>query len=123
MIIPGQYRIADGTIEINAGRKTASILVTNVGDRPIQIGSHFHFYEVNRALQFDRASSFGMRLNIAAGTAVRFEPGEQKPVELVSLGGTQEVYGLNALTNGKAVDFSSSPLIQERLEAWKGDIN
>ena len=100
-MIPGEYFLADGFIEANVNRKTAKVAVTNTGDRPVQIGSHFHFYEVNTALTFDRALALGMRLNIAAGTAVRFEPGEEKEVQLVAFGGTQEVYGFNSLINGK----------------------
>jgi len=118
-MIPGEYRIAEGDIEINSGRNTISLIVINQGDRPIQIGSHFHFYEVNRSLAFDRILAFGMRLNIPAGTAIRFEPGEEKPIELVTLGGTREVYGLNHLTSGKAIRFADDPEIQERLTCWK----
>ncbi|MCR8657604.1 urease subunit beta [Paenibacillus endoradicis] len=118
-MIPGEYRIAEGYIEINSGRSTTSLIVINQGDRPIQIGSHFHFYEVNRSLAFDRVLAFGMRLNIPAGTAVRFEPGEEKPVELVALGGTREVYGLNHLTSGKAISFDDDPELKERLMHWK----
>lgn len=94
------YLLADGNIEINAGRPTATLNVTNTGDRAIQVGSHFHFFEVNRALRFERAVAFGMRLDIPAGTAVRFEPGDQKDVNLVRIGGTRRVLGLNGLTNG-----------------------
>ncbi len=97
---PGEYLLADEPIIANAGRLTASIVVANTGDRPVQIGSHFHFSEVNAALRFDRERAFGMRLNVPAGTAVRFEPGEEKEIELVALGGTGEVFGLNGLTNG-----------------------
>ena len=99
-MIPGEYLLADGDIEINAGRRTASIAVINRGDRPVQVGSHCHFFEVNRALAFDRDRAYGMRLNIAAGTAVRFEPGDTKSVELVALGGAREVVGINGLVNG-----------------------
>src|SRR4051794_4177544 len=95
-----QYIIDEGQIELNAGRPTAVLTVANTGDRAIQVGSHFHFFEVNRALLFERSDAFGMRLNIPAGTAVRFEPGERKDVELVAIGGTRRVFGLNALTNG-----------------------
>ncbi|WP_407308957.1 urease subunit alpha [Desulfosporosinus sp. SB140] len=97
---PGEYILATGEIKGNTGRKTELMIVANTGDRPIQVGSHFHFFEVNKALEFDRAKSFGMRLNIPAGTAVRFEPGEEKEVPLVELGGKKTVYGLNNLTNG-----------------------
>src|SRR5690242_4822338 len=100
-MIPGEYWLRDEPVEANAGRATARIVVTNRGDRPIQVGSHFHFFEVNRALEFPRQTAYGMRLNIAAGTAVRFEPGDSKEVELVALGGTRTVYGLNGLVNGK----------------------
>jgi urease subunit beta len=99
-MIPGEYLLRDDEIEINVGRATASIEVTNRGDRPVQVGSHCHFFEVNRALDFDRAQAYGMRLNIAAGTAVRFEPGDTKRVELVALGGAREVIGINGLVNG-----------------------
>lgn len=99
-MIPGEYFIAKGDIECNVGRRTAKIKVTNTGDRPVQIGSHFHFFEVNRAMSFDRAKAFGMRLNIAAGTAVRFEPGEEKEVELVVYGGLRRAFGNNNLVDG-----------------------
>ena len=97
------YLVAEGDITINAGRPTATLAVANGGDRAIQVGSHFHFFEVNRALRFDRAAAFGMRLDIPAGTAVRFEPGETKDVALVALGGTRRVVGLNGLTGGSTV--------------------
>ena len=87
---PGEYLLGDGEITANAGRKTATVRVSNTGDRPVQVGSHFHFFEVNRALRFDRAAAFNMRLDIPAGTAVRFEPGEEKPVTLVEIGTTYE---------------------------------
>ncbi len=103
-MIPGQYFLDSHDIEINAGRKTVRLAVANRGDRPIQVGSHCHFFEANRWLAFDRAQSYGMRLNIAAGTAVRFEPGDEKEVELVALGGHREVHGLNALVNGRLDD-------------------
>jgi len=99
-VIPGEYFLADGDVVANAGRETVELTVTNAGDRPIQVGSHFHFFEVNRALQFDRAQAFGMRLNVPAGTAVRFEPGDDKRVTLVALAGSRQVFGLNALTQG-----------------------
>jgi urease beta subunit len=97
---PGEYLLASGEIEINADRKTARIVVANTGDRPIQVGSHFHFYEVNRALHFDREAAYGMRLDIAAGTAMRFEPGEEKEAPLVALAGARIVHGHNGLVNG-----------------------
>jgi len=99
-VTPGEIIPAEGDIEINAGRPKASVKVINRGDRPIQVGSHYHFFEVNKALDFDREKSFGMHLDIPAGTAVRFEPGETKQVELVQFGGTGEIYGLNGLANG-----------------------
>ncbi|MGY5330174.1 urease subunit beta [Pseudomonas protegens] len=92
-MIPGQYQIQPGEIELNAGRRTLRLNVSNSGDRPIQVGSHYHFFETNDALTFDRAASHGMRLNIAAGTAVRFEPGQTREVELVELAGKRRVFG------------------------------
>ena len=92
-MIPGQYQIADGDIELNAGRRTLTLSVANSGDRPIQVGSHYHFFETNDALLFDRAITRGMRLNIPAGTAVRFEPGQSREVELVDLAGARRVFG------------------------------
>ena len=100
-MIPGEMLIESGEIELNAGRETVTLMVANTGDRPIQVGSHFHFFEVNKALSFDRDRAKGMRLDIPAGTAVRFEPGDEKDVTLVTLAGSREVYGLNALVNGK----------------------
>ena len=99
-MIPGEYFLRSEPIELNANRPTRRLEVSNTGDRPVQVGSHFHFYEVNRALIFDRAAAYGMRLNIAAGTAVRFEPGDTREVELVAIGGTRRVYGLNRLVDG-----------------------
>jgi urease beta subunit len=100
-MIPGEYVLGKGDLVANEGRKTAVVTVANTGDRPIQVGSHFHFFEVNGALKFDRKAAKGMRLNVPAGTAVRFEPGDTKDVVLVALAGTREVYGLNGLTQGK----------------------
>ncbi len=99
---PGEYLLNDaaGEIEANVGRKTATVLVRHTGDRPIQVGSHFHFFEVNRALDFDRQAAYGMRLNIPAGTAVRFEPGDEKEVSLVAFGGARMIYGHRGLVNG-----------------------
>lgn len=99
-MIPGELLIDEGEIELNAGREAVTISVANTGDRPIQIGSHFHFFEVNEALRFDRNATKGMRLDIPAGTAVRFEPGDEREVTLVALAGSREVYGFNALTEG-----------------------
>jgi urease beta subunit len=99
---PGEYLLDEvaGPIEANAGRRTARVLVKNTGDRPIQVGSHYHFFETNAALAFDRAAAYGMRLNIAAGTGVRFEPGEEKEVELAEFGGRRVVHGFNGLVGG-----------------------
>ena len=99
-MIPGEYILKEGNIECNVGRKTVTVTVVNKGDRPVQIGSHFHFYEVNKQMEFDREKALGMRLNIAAATAVRFEPGEEKVVELVELGGDKKIFGFNNLVNG-----------------------
>jgi urease beta subunit len=99
-MIPGEYVLATDPIEINAGRPTRRLEVANTGDRPVQVGSHFHFLEVNRCLLFDRTAAYGMRLNIASGTAVRFEPGDTREVELVAIGGSREVIGLNGLVDG-----------------------
>ena len=98
-MIPGEYILKEGNIECNVGRKTATVTVVNKGDRPVQIGSHFHFYEVNKEMEFDRSKALGMRLNIAAATAVRFEPGEEKVVELVEFGGDKKIFGFNNLVN------------------------
>ena len=100
-MIPGEIITHDGEIELNAGCSTVRLLVANTGDRPIQVGSHFHFFEVNAALNFDREQAKGMRLDIPAGTAVRFEPGDEKEVTLVPLTGTRQVYGFNARINGQ----------------------
>jgi urease subunit beta len=99
-LIPGEIVTQQGFIDINAGRRTCSMDVTNRGDRPIQIGSHFHFFEVNQALAFERAPTRGMRLNIAAGTAVRFEPGQTRTVELVEVAGDRKIYGFSGAVMG-----------------------
>jgi urease subunit beta len=101
IMIPGEIIARDGEIELNIDRSTLRLTVANTGDRPIQIGSHYHFYEVNAALAFDRAATRGMRLDIPAGTAVRFEPGDEKQVQLVDLAGSREVYGFNAQIEGR----------------------
>ena len=103
---PGEYIIENGSTEANVGRDVVSLTVYNTGDRPIQVGSHYHFFETNRALKFDRAAAYGMRLNIAAGTAVRFEPGEDKSVSLVMLAGTRTMIGCNGLVQGVLDDES-----------------
>jgi urease subunit gamma/beta len=103
-IVPGEFIFDGDEIAINAEKDTARITVTNTADRPVQVGSHYHFFEVNKALSFNRAAAFGMRLDIPSGTAVRFEPGESKRVNLVEIGGTRTGYGLNELTNGSMDD-------------------
>jgi urease subunit beta len=100
-MIPGEYFIKSGAIELNKGRKTLTLTVSNSGDRPIQVGSHYHFFETNPALQFDRAKTRGMRLDIAAGTAVRFEPGQSREVTLVAVAGARTVYGFRQAVMGK----------------------
>ena len=100
-MIPGEVKAAAGHIEINAGRRTLKVEVINTGDRPIQVGSHYHFFEVNEALRFERQQAYGFRLNIAAGTAVRFEPGQKRTVELVALAGDRVVYGFQGKVMGK----------------------
>ena len=99
-MIPGELKVAGGEIELNAGRKTLTLVVTNSGDRPIQVGSHYHFFETNEALKFDRKKSRGFRLNIAAGTAVRFEPGQSRTVEMVEVAGGRKIYGFNGKVMG-----------------------
>ncbi len=103
-MIPGEPLPAEGEVELNAGRETATLTVANTGDRPIQVGSHFHFFETNRALKFDRERAYGMRLSIPAGTSVRFEPGDEREVELVAIGGRRVVRGLNGLVQGALDD-------------------
>lgn len=116
-MIPGEYVLASGDIEINVGRPTIKIVVVNTGDRPMQVGSHFHFFEVNKQVQFEREKAFGMRLNIAAGTAVRFEPGEEKEVELVSFGGNKRPVGFSNLTNGEVLSNEIKEQAQEKASA------
>ena len=99
-MIPGEMKIEQGEITLNEGRQTLTILVANAGDRPIQVGSHYHFFEVNPYLTFERDDTRGFRLNIPAGTAVRFEPGQQRTVELVAMAGKREIYGFRGLING-----------------------
>lgn len=119
---PGELRTPDGEIELNTGRRKAEVTVTNTGDRPVQVGSHFHFFEVNKALNFDREAAFGMRLDVPAGTAVRFEPGESKAITLVAFGGTGEVFGLNRLTDGatRGPDARRRALRAARENGFKG---
>ncbi|MGZ9709651.1 urease subunit beta [Glaciimonas sp. GNP009] len=119
-MIPGEMLIEDGDIELNVGRRTTIVTVANSGDRPIQIGSHYHFYETNPALIFERDDAYGMRLNIAAGTAVRFEPGQKRTVELVALAGERKVYGFNSKVMGsldKKMDQKEEKIPQIQKEA------
>jgi urease subunit gamma/beta len=119
---PGAIIAADGEIELGAGRARATLSVVNTGDRPVQVGSHYHFFEVNKALEFDRAKAFGLRLDIPAGTAVRFEPGQSKEVNLVAFGGRRELTGLNALTEGVATDdaIREAAIARARAAGFKG---
>ena len=117
-MIPGEYFVEDGDIEINAGRPTVRLRVDNGGDRPIQVGSHAHFFEVNRALRFDRARAYGFRLNIPAGTAVRFEPGDGRDVELVALAGLRRVYGMNGLVGGALDEQREAALRRARDQGY-----
>jgi urease subunit beta len=117
-MIPGEYLLERDDIEINQGRRTIRVAVTNSGDRPIQVGSHCHFFETNRALRFDRRSSYGMRLNIAAGTAVRFEPGDSREVELVAMGGTRVVVGINGLVDGALDDEQTRTAALAKIAAF-----
>ena len=103
-MIPGEPLPAEGEVELNANRETATVAVANTGDRPVQVGSHFHFFEVNKALEFDRGNAYGMRLDVPAGTSVRFEPGDEREVELVKIGGRRIVHGFNGLTEGALDD-------------------
>lgn len=118
-IIPGEYRLASGDIEINAGRKKTTMRVSNTGDRPIQVGSHIHFVETNRQLLFNREEAIGKRLDIPAGTAVRFEPGQEMEVELTEIGGNREVFGISNLTNG-SVDQKKEIMSNVRDLKFKG---
>jgi urease subunit beta len=118
-MIPGEYLFDGGPLELNAGRPTCTLKVTNTGDRPVQVGSHFHFFEVNRALVFDRQAAYGMRLDLPAGTAVRFEPGDIKTVQLVALGGLRQVYGGSALVMGSLDDPAVRQRSLERMRQGK----
>lgn len=119
---PGEIVALDGELEINAGRRKHKLRVKNTGDRPVQVGSHYHFFETNRDLQFIRAEAFGMHLDIPSGTAVRFEPGEEKEISLTGFGGTGDMYGLNNLTNGSIHDpqIKASALRRARERGFKG---
>jgi urease subunit beta len=118
-MVPGEIITAEGDIELNAGRPTLKILVANSGDRAIQVGSHFHFYEVNTALNFDRQQARGMRLDIPAGTAIRFEPGDEKEVTLIPLLGSRQVYGFNGLVNGKLDVDKTIPVVVSKTKTKK----
>jgi urease subunit beta len=115
-LIPGELLVEEGQIRINDDRETATVTVANTGDRPIQVGSHFHFFEANAALEFDREAAFGMRLDIPAGTAVRFEPGEEDDVALVAYAGERLVSGMNGLTNGDLDDPAVREAALERAK-------
>src|SRR5437016_3518415 len=118
-MIPGEYYFDGEPIELNAGRQTCTLKVNNTGDRPVQVGSHFHFFEVNRALVFDREAAYGMRLDLPAGTAVRFEPGEIKTVRLIPLSGARAVYGGSGLVMGELDDPATRERSFARLEQWR----
>jgi urease beta subunit len=120
-MIPGEYILRSEPVEANVGRETVEIEVANHGDRPIQVGSHFHFFEVNKALVFARRLAFGKRLNIAAGTAVRFEPGDRKRVTLVAFAGSQAVYGLNGLSQGSVSAAQLDAAMQRALAQGFGN--
>jgi urease beta subunit len=119
-VVPGEVMLGEGEIEVFKGRRTVELVVANTGDRPIQVGSHCHFFEVNRALRFEREKAFGFRLLVPAGTAVRFEPGEEKRVALVAFGGNRVVYGINGLTNGRLDDpqVMARALAAARERGW-----
>ena len=121
-VAPGEIFTPEGEIELNVGRRKATVKAVNTGDRPIQIGSHYHFFEANKALDFDRAASFGMHLDIPAGTAVRFEPGEVKEVTLASFGGSGKIFGLNNLTDGttKGEKAKADALAKAKAQGFKG---
>jgi urease subunit beta len=121
-MIPGEYLLRTEPIQANEGRDTVDVEVANLGDRPIQVGSHFHFFEVNKALVFPRRLAFGKRLNIAAGTAVRFEPGDRKTVTLVAFTGQQEVFGLNNLSQGAVTAAASEAALQRALAQGFGNV-
>ena len=115
-MIPGEYFLSHEPIEANSRRRATTLIIRNTGDRPIQVGSHYHFFEVNRALVFERKKAFGMRLNIPAGTALRFEPGQEREVQLVEFRGTKSVCGLNGLTEGNIDDAETKRAALERVK-------
>ena len=115
-LVPGEIVPGEGTVTLNEGRETAEVTVGNTGDRPVQVGSHFHFFEANAALAFDREAAYGKRLNIPAGTAVRFEPGDEQTVELVDIGGKRVAHGMNGMVNG-SVDGDPGADLERLREA------
>ena len=117
-MIPGELFFDGAPLELNAGRETRTVQVNNSGDRPVQVGTHYHFFEVNKALKFDRAAAYGMRLDLPAGTAMRFEPGEIKTVQLVAMAGERVVFGGSGLVNGPLDDDAVKQRALERLEHW-----
>ena len=119
-LVPGETVPGDGTVTLNEGRETAEVTVGNTGDRPVQVGSHFHFFEANAALEFDRKAAYGMRLNIPAGTAIRFEPGDEQTIELVAIGGKRVAHGMNGMVNG-SVDADPSDALEKLRAAGFGD--
>lgn len=119
-LIPGEYFISDRPVVANKGKKTASVKVSNTGNRPIQVGSHAHFFEVNKALLFPRAKAYGMHLNIPAGTSLRFEPGDLREVELVEYGGKKIVYGFSGLVNGRLAAKKSQAMAKAKARGFKG---
>lgn len=116
-MIPGEYIVKNEDVICNEGREITKIVVTNTGDRPIQVGSHYHFFEVNKMMEFDREASFGKRLNIIASTAVRFEPGEEKEIELVPFAGARKIYGHNDLANGETISEEARAAAMVRVES------
>ena len=119
-LIPGEYFISNDPVIANKGRKTAKITVSNTGDRPVQVGSHAHFFEVNKALLFPRSKAYGYHLNIPAGTSMRFEPGETKQAELVEYGGKKVVYGFSGLVNGRLANKKSSAIAKAKERGFRG---
>lgn len=119
-LIPGEYFISDKPVIANAGRKTAKVKVSNTGNRPVQVGSHTHFFEVNKALEFPREKAYGFHLNIPAGTSLRFEPGDTREVELVEYGGRKTVYGFSGLVNGKLSMKKKQALAKAKARRFRG---
>lgn len=119
-LIPGEYFISDRPVVANAGRKTARVSVSNTGNRPVQVGSHAHFFEVNKALLFPRAKAYGFHLNIPAGTSLRFEPGDTREVELVEYGGKKIVYGFSGLVNGRLAEKKRQAMAKAKARGFRG---